>query len=87
MTNPAQKILIIGLGLIGSSLAKAAKNKGLAVYGYDLDQTTLIQAADNKIIDKVFESIEEINSKELIGNIDLIIVAVSPRATQSVIAS
>jgi len=27
MTNPAQEILIIGLGLIGSSLAKATKKK------------------------------------------------------------
>ena len=35
MTNPAQEILIIGLGLIGSSLAKAAKNKGLVIHGYD----------------------------------------------------
>ena len=52
MTNPAQEILIIGLGLIGSSLAKAAKNKGLVVHGYDLDQTSLTQALDNKIIDK-----------------------------------
>jgi len=87
MTNPAQEILIIGLGLIGSSLAKAAKNKGLVVNGYDLDQTSLTQALDNKIIDKAIESIDEINNKELIGKIDLIIVAVSPRATQSVISS
>ena len=87
MTNPAQEILIIGLGLIGSSLAKAAKNKGLVVHGYDLDQTSLTQALYNKIIDKAIESIDEINNKELIGKIDLIIVAVSPRATQSVISS
>ena len=87
MTNPAQEILIIGLGLIGSSLAKAAKNKGLVIHGYDLDQTSLTQALDNKIIDKAIESIDEINNKELIGKIDLIIVAVSPRATQSVISS
>ena len=52
MTNPAQEILIIGLWLIGSSLAKAAKNKGLVIHGYDLNQTSLIQALDNKIIDK-----------------------------------
>ena len=87
MTNPAQEILIIGLGLIGSSLAKAAKNKGLVIHGYDLNQTSLTQALDNKIIDKAIESIDEINNKELIGKIDLIIVAVSPRATQSVISS
>ena len=87
MTNPAQEILIIGLGLIGSSLAKAAKNKGLVVHGYDLDQISLTQALENKIIDKAIESIDEINNKELIGKIDLIIVAVSPRATQSVISS
>lgn len=87
MTNPAQEILIIGLGLIGSSLAKAAKNKGLVVHGYDLYQTSLTQALDNKIIDKAIESIDEINNKELIAKIDLIIVAVSPQATQSVISS
>ena len=29
MSSPAKEILVIGLGLIGSSLAKAAKNKGL----------------------------------------------------------
>ena len=49
MTNPAQEILIIGLGLIGSSLAKATKNKGLVVHGYDLDQTTLAQALITKL--------------------------------------
>ena len=65
MPNPAQEILIIGLGLIGSSLAKAAKNKGLVVHGYDLDQISLTQALDNKIIDKAIESIDEINNKEL----------------------
>ena len=32
MSSPAKEILVIGLGLIGSSLAKAAKNKGLVVH-------------------------------------------------------
>ena len=49
MTNPAQEILIIGLGLIGSSLAKATKNKGLVVHGYDLDQTTLVRLLITKL--------------------------------------
>ena len=41
MSNPAKEILVIGLGLIGSSLAKAAKNKGLIVHGFDEDKNSL----------------------------------------------
>ena len=51
MSNPAKEILVIGLGLIGSSLAKAAKNKGLIVHGFDEDKNSLEEALNKNIID------------------------------------
>ena len=56
MSNPAKEILVIGLGLIGSSLAKAAKNKGLVVHGFDEDKNSLEEALNKNIIDNSFES-------------------------------
>ena len=60
MSNPAKEILVIGLGLIGSSLAKAAKNKGLVVHGFDEDKNSLEEALNKNIIDSSFESLKDI---------------------------
>ena len=57
MSNPAKEILVIGLGLIGSSLAKAARNKGLVVHGFDEDKNSLVEALNKNIIDNSFESL------------------------------
>ena len=84
MSNPAKEILVIGLGLIGSSLAKAAKNKGLIVHGFDEDKNSLNEALNKNIIDSSFESLQDINDKSLVKKVDILIVAVSPRATQVV---
>ena len=35
MNLNVEKILIIGLGMIGSSIALASKSKGIKVYGFD----------------------------------------------------
>jgi prephenate dehydrogenase len=35
MNLNVEKILIIGLGLIGSSIALASRSKGIRVYGFD----------------------------------------------------
>ena len=86
MSSPAKEILVIGLGLIGSSLAKAAKNKGIVVHGFDEDKNSLEEALNKNIIDNSFESLKDINDKSLVGKIDILIVAVSPRATQVVIS-
>ena len=85
MSNLAKEILVIGLGLIGSSLAKAAKNKGLIVHGFDEDKNSLNEALNKNIIDSSFESLQDINDKSL-KKVDILIVAVSPRATQVVIS-
>ena len=52
MSNPAKEILVIGLGLIGSSLGKAAKNKGVIVHGFDEDKNSLEEALNKNIIDR-----------------------------------
>ena len=44
------KILIIGLGLIGGSYAKGLSKKGYEVYGIDTDSETIKYAVENKII-------------------------------------
>ena len=35
MNTNIKEILVIGLGLIGSSIAKASKEKGIKVHGFD----------------------------------------------------
>ena len=85
MNNPVKEILVIGLGLIGSSIAIASRAKGIVVHGFDIDESSVNKAIENNIIDKSFSSIEEINNKNLIGKVDLIIVSVSPKNTQDVI--
>ena len=77
MNLNVEKILIIGLGLIGSSIAATAKSKGIKVTGFDLNEDTLKKAIDEKIIDTKIDAIETINSKD----VDLIILAVPPKKT------
>jgi len=77
MNLNVEKILIIGLGLIGSSIAAIAKSKGIKVTGFDLNEDTLKKAIDEKIIDTTIDAIETINSTD----VDLIILAVPPRKT------
>ena len=78
-------ILIIGLGMIGSSIALSSKSKGLKVSGFDLDSSINDIAIKDNIIDKSAESLEEINSLEYIKDIDLVVIAVPPKQTLDVI--
>ena len=57
-----KSILILGLGLIGGSLAKAIKESGLEyrIYAYDPDQLSLENALNDKSIDEVVDQIETI---------------------------
>ena len=67
-----EKICIIGVGLIGSSLAKALKNTGQAKFicGYGRDATRLEKAKELSIIDDY-----SIELKEAIINSDIVIIA------------
>ena len=84
MKDNVESILIIGLGMMGASLALASKSKGIKVYGHDLDSSAVESAKNDNFIDESFNSLEEINNKNLSDIIDLIIVCVPPRQTQEV---
>ena len=84
MKDNVESILIIGLGMMGASLALASKSKGIKVYGHDSDSLAIESAKNDNFIDESFNSLEEINNKNLSDIIDLIIVCVPPRQTQEV---
>lgn len=74
------KIAIIGLGLIGGSLAKAFKTyTDNRVYGCDADAATLAYA-------KLSETIDEPLTDEILPECDLVIVALYPNATIRVLS-
>ncbi len=50
-----KSIAIVGLGLIGGSIALALKKKGYEIVGCDNDATTLDYALNNSVIDKASE--------------------------------
>ena len=66
------KITIVGVGLIGGSLAKALKEKNLAktVFGYGRDRSRLEEAKKSNIIDDYSTQIEE-----AINHADIIVIA------------
>ena len=66
------KITIIGVGLIGGSLAKALKEKNLAktVFGYGRDRSRLEEAKKLNIIDDYSTQIEE-----AVNHADIIVIA------------
>ena len=84
MKNNVESILIIGLGMIGASIALASKSKGLKVYGYDSNVSSVASAKKENIIDESFDSFSQINNNYLSDKIDLIIVCVPPQKTQDV---
>lgn len=75
------KILIVGLGVIGGSYAMALKEAGYSeVYGVDNNCETLKKAENLGIIKKGF-----FNPKEILSEIDLIIISLYPRLVKNFI--
>ena len=70
-------IVIIGLGLMGGSVAKALKNNNPNIFisAYDHNYSALELALDVGIIDKKIETLEEINLLKS-SDVDIIIIAV-----------
>ena len=64
------KIAIVGLGLMGGSLALALKGKCAALYGVDSDQATLELARSNQIFDQA-----DSDPTRLLSQADLIVLA------------
>ena len=77
MSFNVENILVVGLGMIGSSIAFAAKSKGIKVNGIDLNENVVKKAIEEHIIDVGIKSLKEINTND----IDLIILAVPPKKT------
>ena len=84
MKNNIESILIIGLGMIGASLALASKSKVIKVFGYDSNDSTIELAKNENFINDSFHSLEEINNKNLSDEIDLVVVCVPPTQTQEI---
>ncbi len=87
MNLNVEKILIIGVGMIGASIALASKSKGIKVAGFDINPEFLNNAIEKKIIDESIDSLVELNSKNHFKGVDLIIIAVPPKQTLEVLNS
>lgn len=69
------KIAIVGLGLIGGSMAKAIKkNTDYPVYAYDIDKSAISSALQQEAIDGGFEL-------ETLNTFDLVILGLYPDVT------
>ena len=74
MDNPDFKIAIIGLGIIGGSMAYALRGfKNALICGCDIDQETRKKAVMFGAVDKAFES-----PGDAINNADLVILCTYP---------
>ncbi len=80
------KVIIIGLGLIGGSIAKQLiKNTGLQVFAYDSNPTSLKNALNNSSIHGAIDSLDELNSSEYENS--LIVIATPPKASLEILRS
>lgn len=69
------KIAVVGLGLIGASLAKAIRRRtGNTVYGIDIDPATCKKAKAEKFVDKIIEP-------DALYKADITFVCLYPQAT------
>lgn len=69
-----QRILIVGLGLLGGSYARALKRYGFHISAITLDQASIDYAVREGIIDEGSTELDE----SLIGEADLVIFALYP---------
>ncbi|MEG0456652.1 MAG: prephenate dehydrogenase [Oscillospiraceae bacterium] len=69
-----KNVLIVGLGLIGGSYAKALKKCGYTIFGTDIDSKAITFAKDNNIIKD-----GNTNPKQLIYDADLIVLCLYPQ--------
>ena len=81
MNLNVNSLLIIGLGMIGSSIALSSKSKGIKVHGIDLKKSISDKALKKEVVDEIIESIDDIDSNK----IDLIIISVPPKETLDLI--
>lgn len=72
--NTLRHVGIVGLGLIGGSMAKSVKKHTIAtVYGYDLDEKAMALAKETGAIDGAL-------TPENLSDCDLLLIAIAPQA-------
>ncbi|MDO7555560.1 MAG: prephenate dehydrogenase/arogenate dehydrogenase family protein, partial [Oceanospirillaceae bacterium] len=76
------KVLVLGLGLIGGSLAAALRRtQKHQLWGYDLDQASMQQALDQGVIDHQVKDLATTASQ-----MDVVVLAVPVKAMEKVLA-
>lgn len=82
MTTSVASVGIVGLGLIGSSLALALRDAGFAqrILGWDPGEGVLQQATDLNVVDTACGGL-----KELAGAVDLLVIATPTRVAESIL--
>ena len=74
MLDKSIQIGIVGLGLIGGSIAKTLSKKGFKVYANDLNEESLKNALNEKKIDGLLEDLDQNNPFILIFTIPVLSV-------------
>ena len=79
------RLLIVGIGLIAGSMAKAARERGLCskVLGVSRRRETLEKALANGVVDETYDSIEVIAPQ--LGEGDVVVIGVPPLTVGAVI--
>ena len=76
MSTPINRLLVVGLGLIGGSIAKAARERGLCreVIGSSRNPEPLTKALANGVVDRVVHRIEDVAGE--LGEGDVVLIGV-----------
>ena len=84
MAQVFKQMTIIGLGLIGSSIARAVREKGLAgkIIAYDTNELSCAFAKKEKIVDSAFYGEENLGKS--VENSDLVIIATPPASLEDI---
>lgn len=69
-----RRVTIVGMGLMGASMAEGLTRKGYRVSGVDIDRRALDYCREKGIIERGYESPEDI-----LGETDLLIMAIYPK--------
>ena len=79
--NNVHTVMVIGLGLIGGSIAKAVKLSGQVdqVIGFDADPQSMDMAVSSGVVDAAMEVFEQ-----GVAQADLVLIAVPTLAVESV---
>ena len=80
------KIIIIGLGLIGGSIAKSLSSSKIhEILAFDIDQNSIKNALDNKSISRSVNTLDDLGNAEFDDS--LVIISTPPNVTVDVLQS